>query len=204
MIHIYGDSHCTFLFDGLAGCDVNWLGPVTMHRVGRDRAWFLEGRNFSVTDWVLLVFGEIDARCHIGRIAEDTGNSRDNVVSDLVGRYLASIKRRRDHNAIVMSVPPPADGPGIINSDFPVYGSWVDRIEITKLLNDELIQSAKRADIKVLVVPEEYADASGGLDIRLSDQSVHINTRFAWPILKRLEKITGHQFPELGAARNSR
>jgi hypothetical protein len=83
MLHVFGDSQAKCLFDGVPGCKLNWLGPVTMYRVGRDKAWFLKEPDIAGGAWAVLVFGGIDVRCHIGRIAEETGSPRRAVVASL-------------------------------------------------------------------------------------------------------------------------
>jgi FkbM family methyltransferase len=190
MIQVFGDSHSQFIFQNTPGIQVNWLGPITMHRVGRDGLWFLKDHEFRTEDWLLTVFGEIDARCHVGKIADQRNRPYAEIVADLVRRYINSLNGTTVRK-IIAGVPPPADGPGIINADFPVYGTIEQRINITRLINDELIAQASTVGIPVLEIPSLFEDAAGGLDSRLSDGSVHINRSYVWPIIKSLEAIVG-------------
>src|SRR5690242_3783812 len=101
MIRVFGDSHAKYLFDNIRGIEVNWLGPVTMHRVGRDGLWFLREKHLAPDDWLLTVFGEIDARCHVGRIADERNTSYEEVAFDLVARYIRSISTSNARKVIV-------------------------------------------------------------------------------------------------------
>jgi hypothetical protein len=198
MLHVFGDSQAKCLFDGVPGCKLNWLGPVTMYRVGRDKAWFLKEPDIAGGAWAVLVFGGIDVRCHIGRIAEETGSPRRAVVASLVTAYLEAVRSRREGNTIVLGVMPPADGSGVVDADFPVFGLWRDRIEIAGMVNAELAVRTREFGIEFLAIPDFYANESGGLDPRLSDGGVHINGQSRWPVIKRLEAITGVKFPDFG------
>jgi len=191
MITTFGDSHSWFLFGDVPAIDANHIGPVTMHRVGRDDAWFIRDHDIPAGHLVLCVFGEIDVRCHVGKIADREGVSRLAVVEDLVRRYLRAIRGRWPGRLAVMGVLPPASNETIMNQDYPWYGSWSDRIVIRRAVNAELLRQCAPLGIAYLDVPQIYAGPEGGLDHRFSDGHVHIDRRFRWPMLKNLEALSG-------------
>ena len=59
------------------------MGHVTMHRIGRDSLSYFNIKDYSVQEnvYVVFVFGEIDVRCHIGRIADQKFLKLDDVIN---------------------------------------------------------------------------------------------------------------------------
>lgn len=193
MLYCFGDSHVGHCFDRIRSASVCWLGPVTMHRVARDGLWFLDQIDVRPNTTVLLLFGEIDVRCHLGRVADETNTSRSDVAHSLVQSYVGRIAAARSGvdgvRFVLCSVPPPADGPGIQNSDFPVYGNHGDRARLTSLVNSELRTQCKTHAFDYLDFHEEFATPEGYLIEGLSDGSVHIDRRYTLPIVRRLERL---------------
>ncbi len=202
-IQVFGDSHSNFLFGEVSEVKVNWLGPMTMHRVGRDAAHFLDDASLNPEQIAIFVFGEIDARCHVGRISEQTGQDRSEIAKDLVSRYLSAIKRKCIAKPFILSVPPPADGPGIINADFPVFGSWQDRVHITRTINDELRNQSARFGVGFIEIPPGFENSIGGLEPKLSDGSVHISRNHRAPVLQIAAEVVGRAFIEEASAPTS-
>lgn len=191
---VFGDSHAQFCFDRIKEAQINWLGPVTMHRVGRDGAWFLNGwQPVEPGLDVVFIFGEIDVRCHIGRISDETSVSRQELCTQLVDRYLNALEMHRpalDIGRIVVScVPPPADGAGLDNIDFPVYGTWADRAEITRLLNHSLREGCAARNVLFLDFLNDYSTPEGFIISDLSDGSVHIAKRHTGAVVAKLEAL---------------
>jgi hypothetical protein len=193
-IHVIGDSH-TEEFKGLQYCHLHHLGPITMHRVGRDGLTILNFRTLKVKegDLVVLVFGEIDARCHIGKQRDLKGRPLDEIIDTLVRNYLLTIQYNqatyKKVSAIVYTITPPTEQ--IYSSDFPFYGSLLDRVEITQKLNSKLHELAPHFNIVVLDVYEDYADANGVLIPELSDGTVHL--KILNPIQKKLEQLVNEE-----------
>lgn len=108
---VVGDSHA-YSFNGVARCDVRYVGSVTMHRVGQS------GLNFPTFDIdslethkaVALSFGEIDARAHVVKQRERSGRTLDAVVIDVVERYVDKVAAAfagRPHSVALLGVVPP-------------------------------------------------------------------------------------------------
>lgn len=140
-IHVVGDSHAVFCFTGKKSGNINdfsykdhtvqfsinWLGPITMHRIGRDGLSFLNITQFNVieNDIMIFVFGEIDVRCHIGKQRDFGGRNMDEILQCLVKNYCETIIKNRSlyqtvHCVVVNVVPPSDNG---FNPEFPHYGT---------------------------------------------------------------------------------
>lgn len=165
-----------------------------MHRVGRDSAWFLKETTRGEANLAVFVFGEIDVRCHIEKVAISSKVPVQEIIQQLVSRYLSALHRNSSYpRNVIVGVPPPADGPGLENREFPVFGTIQRRIEITRELNDRLAKECSSQGFLFLKIPSFYENSSGTLDPMLSDGSVHVRPEFAWPVVKNLETLTGNR-----------
>ncbi|BDC35167.1 hypothetical protein Noda2021_11250 [Candidatus Dependentiae bacterium Noda2021] len=201
IIHIIGDSHSfsyqingrTDLADlSLPPIAIHWLGPITMHRVGRDGIAFLDIRQYNVVegDTVLFVFGEIDARCHIGKIKDRDNRTLDDVLDELVSHYINTLKTNKNFYqnimVIVSGIVPPIDS--VFNPQFPYYGTIEERVSITKQLNNKLKEQCAYCGFGFIDTYTEFADANGQLILALSE-NVHIEKLHNRPLLEQLAKI---------------
>lgn len=177
-IKIIGDSHA-LTFGRLADVDIRHVGPVTMHRIGRDGAAFLlDGLHLEAGDVVVFVFGEIDVRAHVGRIADSTRVARSEILSRLVDTYIGSLASEQSAHPsclfVVASVPPPAGNNAGQNESFPFYGSHRSRIALTRRLNRLLRAAAGMHALPFLHYGHAFAGPMGGLRWSMSDGHVHI------------------------------
>lgn len=193
---VFGDSHALYCFDRIHEAEVFWLGPVTLHRAARDQLWFLDGADLSKYI-VILIFGEIDVRCHLARIADQQSRPVSAIISELLDRYFREVSRcatdLKAADVIVCSVPPPADGEGLQNADFPVYGSWLERAKITIFLNQELSRRAAANNVKFLDFHDCYSLPDGRFDPSKSDGSVHVARDQTDALISRLEELIRHK-----------
>lgn len=179
-LYVVGDSHVR-PFKGIMGGAINHLGPITMHRVGRDGLRIVDLHAMGVREEtvVVYVFGEIDVRCHIGKQRDVKGRDLDEVIQTLVENYLRTISQNRSRYQnqvpIVCSVTPPTDV--TYNPEFPYWGTLSDRIEITQKLNEELRHMCKAYGVLFLDIYSHYADSQGSLHSALSDGNVHIDAQ---------------------------
>jgi hypothetical protein len=212
-IHIFGDSHASFcftnttpvattleksLFESSAKISkvpfaINWLGPITMHRVGRDGITFLNLKEKGVkNDQVaVFVFGEIDVRCHIEKHSQKLNCPLDKMIQSLVEGYLKTIEdnRRLFHKlqCIVCTIVPPTDN--MFNPDFPYFGTLATRVDITRRLNEKLRQACASRGIAVLDLYENYCTPQGDLDLQYSDGSVHLAAKYNNAIKQELLQL---------------
>lgn len=190
VVHVFGDSHSEE-FKNIPGCIVHWLGPITMHRVGRDNLSVLDLRACGVLEKqvVVFAFGEIDVRFHIGKQIDIHKRSLENVLETLTKNYLNTILSNRNLykklSCIVYSVTPPTDN---YSPEF-CYGTIKERIHITKELNSRLSNLCNGLHINFLDVYDDYSNPDGSLNTSLSDGSLHISSDCYQPISKKLNKI---------------
>lgn len=202
IVHVFGDSHAIFCFSNNTKdlysnnqasrihefaneqsgykdfrFHINWLGPVTMHRVGRDGLSFLDISRFNVNpnDIAVFVFGEIDVRCHICKQRDVQHKTVDEIIDLLVLKYIKTVNDNknmvRNLQCIVLNVIPPAE---FFNPSFPSYGSLEDRIDCTIKLNKKLSEECSNNNIKFLNTFDYFATQKGDLSRFLSDGTVHI------------------------------
>jgi hypothetical protein len=193
-LHVFGDSHAVACFDRFTDADVYWLGPMTMHRVGRDGADFIEryAPSSSPRDIFVFVFGEIDVRCHIWRIAALRATRVEFVVSTLANQFLESVEvatKNRNGRVVICSVVPPSELSE--DPDYPTYGWIEDRVATTWQLNADLREGANRRGMIFLDFAETFADKRGRLRPTLSDGSVHIGLDHTRPICRALAAAVG-------------
>lgn len=198
LIHIIGDSHAFFNFASggnlkkislhevpVVQADqkisipvlIRWLGPRTMHRVGREGLKEIDIKKWEVQegDTVVYVFGEIDVRCHILK-QRDEGRDLEEVINVLVDRYLNALYVNHcQYNVlktIVCNIVPPTDR--VASKEFPVYGSLAERICITQKLNERLKKGCLEKGFLFLDCYEYYCTEYGDFKKELSDGDVHI------------------------------
>ncbi len=211
MVHIFGDSHAVFSFSPDAilktgvwtifqnnqrhyiPFSIHWLGPITMHRVGRDGLIFLDIRNYNIQekDTIIFVFGEIDVRCHIRKQCELQQCHFNEIIEELVSNYLKTININRamykDLHCIIFNIVPPSDA--AYNPDFPFYGTLQDRVQITYAINNTLKHFCNYHEIDFLEINDLFMDAAGALRKDISDGTVHIHPQHNHSIKERLLSI---------------
>lgn len=200
-IHIFGDSHASFCFsnertaiprDEISSFTyrrngvvrsvpfvIHWLGSKTMHAIGRDGLAALNLKNFQIQerDVAVFVFGEIDARCHIGKQRDLQNRQFDEVIDTLAQNFLNCIELNKQAfkklTCVVVSITPPTNN--AYNWVYPYYGSLEERAFITKKLNAKLKELCTIYNCKFLDVHALYATPQGTLDDSVSDGVVHVN-----------------------------
>ncbi|MGJ8573079.1 MAG: hypothetical protein ACSHXI_20525 [Hoeflea sp.] len=187
---VFGDSHAEALFAAFPSIDIYWVGPVTMHRIGRygidsmllPRWGFSRFRKNVLHDYdhVFLSFGEIDCRSHIGQIARSGGVDAVVVAEDLAERYVAAIADYFGSSSlpVVLCVPPVTP-----------YSNTDEQKEIRERLNAILVMKCRERGIDFL----NYLDAApldrGCIADGAHDDNVHFKpsaTGFLAPYLEAI------------------
>jgi hypothetical protein len=215
-VYIFGDSHASFCFRESAVLQkkesfelpvtinekslkipfiIHWLGPITMHRVGRDGLQFLNVKNFNVQedDIVVFVFGEIDVRCHIGKQRDLKKRKLTEIIDELAAKYICTIKENQKQfeelACIVCCIIPPIDGLGRNNPEYPFYGELSDRIDIARRLNQKLQILCTKKNLLFLDFYDLYADFQGALNVLFADPIIHIDSIYNRGIKKKLIEL---------------
>lgn len=179
-VHVFGDSHARAAFDNTEPCTVHYMGPTTMHRIGRDGLSFLNRSEYGVKegDTVIFVLGEIDVRCHIAK-QHALGRLVDEIIDTLARNYLSTILENKNLykkiHCVIFAVVPPTNI--AYNPDYPYCGSLGERIEYTQMLNKKLHELCRAYRFHVIDVYKDFATPAGSLNPNLGDGNVHIADR---------------------------
>jgi hypothetical protein len=181
--NVFGDSHVWALKE-IPGVEVTHLGPRTMYHIGR------EGLDIKDSELTIYVFGEIDCRCHIGRIRDTTGESQTSIINRLTDAYFKAIKANKGIGILYSIV-----GATTITeagSQYNPYGTLEDRIQIIREMNTKLRQS----DLPMLDICDHYNLPSGELDPRFRDPGIHIDTKHNGYIREKLDQLLKELYKE--------
>lgn len=160
-IYCIGDSHVSF-FSGqeaiaplwpnraeakISGFEVFRLGAVLAYSLSRNGTR-MNGREklFEILSFlpkgskVLLLFGEIDCRVHLLKIATKSSTPIEQVVKRTVEAYYSVVQEviEAGFNVIVWGVMPSSGYDTIKNKDYPAYGTSGERNRVTRKFNEEL------------------------------------------------------------------
>lgn len=182
MIYIYGDSHANFNFKNLNLPHKNYYhNSITMHRIGRDNNIInFNRRQIKEKDTIVLVYGEVDCRCHIHRQIK-LGKEEDAVISELVSNYFRTIQNNvpLQTKVIIVGVVPPTYKPNEEtredpNNMFPIIGTNEERVRYTYKVNCLLEEMANAHNYVYFNPHSYYTSSEGTMKPELSDNCVHI------------------------------
>lgn len=178
---VIGDSH-VFTFLQAEHVLPVWLGPITMHRVGRDGPSLLALSELGAEPGldVVFCFGEIDARWHIDRQAARRATSVDVVVADLADRYLSAIGRMLDRPGlrcfVATPVPPQDIAPGTPHAALPA-APLAERIVATRRLSEALVARANACGFGILDLHALFRGADGAMRSEFASDGIHAYTQ---------------------------
>lgn len=186
-IYAIGDSHAAYTFRDIPITTVYHVGPVTMHRIGRDKPLFSDLNIPKDGIWIFC-FGEIDVRCHVHKQSQ-TRNEMD-VLRDLALRYEQALLAQNHSNIAILGVVPPTRyHPDNENPEYPVKGSDEDRLRYTTILNQMLYQICLKNEWHFLHLNPFYQDKQGFMQSSLSDGTVHIGDNSRVETVLRLQGL---------------
>ncbi|MCJ2073115.1 hypothetical protein MKK75_30760 [Methylobacterium sp. J-030] len=194
--HIFGDSHGNYLFARTENADLHCIPGRTMHRVGRDGAAdMLRQTQFEPDDVIIFVFGEVDVRCHMLRIAASKGLSLQTEADDLATRYVTALtdatnQFRHRPKICVMGIVPPID-PLVPNPILPNVGTLAERLVAWFLLDKALEARTHQAGYTFVPIPRVYHSRDGSLKRRYSDGHAHIAKDCTEAAARAVEKSLG-------------
>ena len=196
-IHCIGDSHTSF-FSGQAAMQPRWpershdlwqffrtyrLGPTLAYNLcktgtkskGRERLFDVLRRKVSVGERVLLCFGEIDCRAHLIRQSEIRGVSVLDLATECVSRYFQVVREVRSLNYPVMiwNVIPPTIT-SCLDCEFPVAGTFDDRLAVTRVFNSLLLSQCEQEGIPFVSIFDLILNKSGRPDQRYFVDGIHL------------------------------
>ena len=202
-IHCIGDSNVCF-FSGkdsihpLFPLHIGENPPFKTYRLGPSLAYNLcrlntttKGREIlflllgllSQKSDLLLVYGEIDCRSHIGKQAVIQNRPEKELVEECVGRYFRVVLEIRGmgFNVGVWGVHPSSDSDSSPENPFPTYGTCEQRNVIIKLFNDYLHNLCAINNIVFISIFEELLDANLRPKLEYYFDNIHLSQK-AFPL----------------------
>ncbi len=188
-IWVIGDSHSNTFCVGDPQVKTLNVGPITMHRVGKNgieenfEGYYIPRGEVERTGLWVLAFGEIDCRCHIWNQININDRDEDEVIETLVTKYFESIKNCKHNEIAIMSVVPAIKyhtgdyDHSRFQEQYPVIGLDSDRLRYVKKINNLLKENCKRYEYPYVDVHSLYCDEEGYMIKELSDGEVHITNR---------------------------
>jgi hypothetical protein len=182
MLYIFGDSHAHFSFQNLKTLHQNmYQSSVTMFRIGRDNKIINYNVNIDInTNTILLCYGEVDCRCHIGKQV-NLGRNEDEVINELVISYFKTIRNSiKNSKVIIASIIPPTSKDdyerinGPILHEFPFVNSDKDRVRYTNKVNKKLEELCKIYKYLYFDGYSFYKRECGVFSYEFSDNCVHL------------------------------
>lgn len=193
MIYCIGDSHARVNFTDVPNEEIDFnqehiivhnksedmvilhLGPQTMHRVGRD-GFDISFLDIKENDILMFDMGEIDARTHIGYIRDRDKKTLDEVLEDLVSRYIKAIKDCQTKTGvknpcIICCVVPPSSA----YADKDRYGTFEDRKNVTESLNKKLKEHATKEDMIFFDFYNLLTNEKGEMKPEITSDKVHVS-----------------------------
>lgn len=211
-IYCIGDSHASF-FSGLDEMQPEWpkpaenslpffrvirLGPVlaySLHRYGtktRGRENLFKAiRKIPPKSKVLLCFGEIDCRNHILKQAALQKRSLEEIVAECVDRYtsVAGELKNMGHEIILWGVLASSLSNNPQNSEFPTYGTCVERNRATAIFNRFLADWCVANKAKFISVFDELIDSAGYTKTEFYADQIHLSQKVMPFVIAKMQKI---------------
>ena len=169
--YVCGDSNARLF--SLCADRVIEFGGMTFHAVGQFGPPEL---NLSPGDLVLYVFGEVDSRVHILKIAQQSGDTVEQTIVKLLNAYVEKVANycgTRGAIPFICACPPPAEKT-TPEAVVPVLDSLAERCAREKLINEHLRRICAEHGIHVIDPWGPYRNPDGSLNMALSDGIVHV------------------------------
>lgn len=218
MIHCIGDSHAS-IFSGLGTRENTHMIPIypqlginndpmfRAYRLGPATAYNLESKypiildilnqNISdkTDDKVMLCFGEIDMRIHVGNQIKETNKTKEDIIEEIVDRYFSTILKIKNQGYKIIVLAPSAQSFSTPESDhikdgfkypmeFPIVGTNKERNEYTRIFTNMLIEKTQNfVNINVISILDEMLDENGETKPDLFMDYLHLSS-IALPLIK--------------------
>jgi len=190
VVHVFGDSQ-SGVYEGMPNVVVHRTNGVTMYRMGRDEASLVRQleRRLGHRSALMFVFGGVDTRLHIGRVAEAAGRPFAEVIDQLVDSFLRAIEiARRGRRILVVGVLPPAANDAI-SAELTCWGTQDQRIAIVRSLNDRLARRCADFGFAFINHYDLYCDERGGQQPGLTTDGVHLKREVRQPAIAAVSSV---------------
>ena len=123
----------------------------------------------------MLCFGEIDCRAHLIRQSEARGVPLDDVVAECVSRYFQVVREvcAMNYRVMIWNVIPPTITT-CQDCEFPVAGSFEDRMAVTRQFNGLLHSHCENEGIPFVSIFDSLLNAAGIPEHRYFVDGIHL------------------------------
>ncbi len=201
-IHCIGDSHVSVFsglnevgqnYDALPFFKTYWLGPHTAYHAMdmRDTIDALVTENVKPGDRILLCFGEIDCRVHLLKQSELRKEPLEDIVRECVARYFKVFLalKGQGYDLIAWNVPPPSVE-DIEYYEYSTYGSYPDRLKVTRMFNNMLEEHCAGSGIPFISIFEQLLGPDGLTNPLHFMDEIHLSQR-SMPLIMEAFKAGG-------------
>ncbi len=196
--HIIGDSHAlNFLHEAFI---IHHIGPATAFKLNseksttksREKAINILNKIYKEKPMnVIFVFGELDARIHINKIANQKHKDVDRVIGETVKSYMTFLNFVKGKYPLisiyVFNVLPQGEEKNIYN--YPFYAEREKRSLIAKKMNDKLRDFSNKNHFKFVYIYDKLIDKNGERLRKFVFDDVHFNRKIMPYVIESLETI---------------
>lgn len=193
MYYCIGDSHTWIFGSDPETFEVNHIGPYTAYNFSKGHESYAKTDSIisglPKNSSIILSFGEIDCRCHILKQKYEKNRDVSEIIEDIIVRYLSSITTfQRANYTLILLAPSPTgnfNNDYSFNHEYPFYGTYKERNEITKIF----IHSLKQKYPKVISIYDYIINSDGSSNMEYFKDTIHLSDK-AFPYIKKeLNKI---------------
>jgi len=141
---------------------------------------------------LLVLLGEIDVRAHLATHVRPDGVADLGFVRSYVGEIAGLAAAVRADETLVV-VPPPPSYTGAVNPEWPVRGTFGERLALFTKLRGELASVTRTCGVprlKLLDLTPWIMERDGALEQTKTDDQVHLNPTGAAVVRRMLDRRT--------------
>jgi hypothetical protein len=186
VIHVFGDSH-SLLFQHPAFF-IHYVGPSTAFNLRSDTSSTqskkkifdtLAGLDHTSRQFLMFVFGEIDARIHVYNIHKQKNRAIVDVIDATIESYEMFLREvvsvYPKCTFLVCAVVPAGEQGNYYN--YPYYASRDERVEITRLMNESLERMCLRHSWTFVNVNHLLVESDGSRKKEYVFDDIHFSDR---------------------------
>jgi hypothetical protein len=179
MIYLVGDSHVQSFNDSYVKL---WLTAPTAYqnikKISQIDSFLLSNPINKNSDYIFFSFGEIDARCHLGFVADNNNRTYEDVVIECVDRYCLFLDHfiNSGYKVGVWGPIPSGSNNGIQGNGAMSYKTKNERNIITQLFNDKLEEMSKIKNFEFKTLFYFIVSDMNNYDNYYSIDNIHLNS----------------------------
>jgi hypothetical protein len=131
--------------------------------------------NITDKDYIVLCFGEIDIRNHVGFQAQKQNISIEKAIENCVDEYLKTILYYKGKKLNLYVYGPPASSVGWAHNLAVDFGDVVTRNKMTLYFTDYLKEKLKEHDIEVLSIAKQMMNNDGTTNQKYIMDDIHLS-----------------------------